>query len=180
MNKYFALIVFICTAATIHTSAQKNATKVELKDGQGQSVGSATLSPAKEGGVSVALDLKNLIPGRHAIHFHETAKCEGPAFTSAGAHYNPDHKQHGMQNPQGPHAGDMPNQFVRQDGVLRAHVLNTVVTLMLGEASLFDADGPTLVVHAKPDDYRSQPAGDAGDRIACAVIERGQIGRAHV
>ena len=113
MNKFLTAIVVICTAAALQVAAQKNETKVELVNGQGQSVGTATLSPAKDGGVAVALDLKNLTPGRHAIHFHMTPKCEGPAFTSAGGHYNPDSKKHGLLNPEGPHAGDMPNFTVK-------------------------------------------------------------------
>src|SRR3979490_2063615 len=109
MNRLLTAIVFICTAGILQTAAQKSSNPVELKNGQGQPVGTATLTAAKDRGVSAALDLKNPPPGRHAIHFHETPSCEGPAFTSAGGHYNPDGKKHGLQNPDGPHAGDMNN-----------------------------------------------------------------------
>src|SRR5476649_767018 len=114
MIKLFASTVFVCTAGILSVAAQ-SATTVELKNAQGQSVGTATLSPAKDGGVSVALDLKNLPQGRHGIHFHAMPMCEGPAFASAGGHYNPDGKKHGLMNPEGPHAGD--NNFsVLKDG----------------------------------------------------------------
>src|SRR4051794_23830278 len=82
--------------------------KVELHDAQGKSVGTATLSPAAKG-VTIQLDVKGLAPGEHGIHIHQNAKCEAPGFTTAGGHLNPDSKQHGLTNPQGPHAGDMPN-----------------------------------------------------------------------
>src|SRR4249920_2378749 len=106
MSKFVRVFVFICTVGTLY-AAQNAATTVELKNAQGQPVGTASLTPAKDGGVAVALDLKNMTPGRHALHFHQTPSCEGPAFTSAGGHYNPENKKHGLQNPEGPHAGDM-------------------------------------------------------------------------
>jgi Cu-Zn family superoxide dismutase len=158
--------------ATAAAGPGADSAKAAFIDAQGKRIGTAQLTQTPSG-VLIELDLNGLPPGEKAFHIHEKGVCDPrDGFKSAGAHYDPRGNQHGLHAAKGPHAGDMPNQFVRQDGVLRAHVLNTVVTLSPGEASLFDADGSALVLHAKPDDYRSQPAGDAGDRIACAVIER--------
>jgi Cu-Zn family superoxide dismutase len=147
------------SAATAHA---------ELRNDQGKQVGTATLEETPHG-VLMTVDLEGLPAGTHAFHIHEIGKCE-PPFKSAGGHFNPTHKQHGIRNPAGMHAGDLPNIYVPESGKLKFDVFATAVTLGKGENSLLDADGSSLVIHAGPDDYKSDPAGDAGARLACGVI----------
>ena len=146
--------------------------KVEMKNAKGDSVGVATITEKKGAGVQIALELKGLPAGEHALHFHMTPKCEGPEFTSAGGHFNPTGKKHGMQNPEGPHAGDMSNFTVAANGSAKTTVSNANVTLGTGANSLFANGGTALMVHAAPDDMKSDPAGNAGARIACGVITK--------
>ena len=141
----------------------------QLKDASGKAVGDVDLmqTPA---GVLIKLQIKGLPPGEHAFHVHAVGKCE-PPFESAGPHFNPGNHKHGMMAGEG-HAGDMPNLHVPQSGELTVEVVNEAVTLDKGKPnSLFDNDGSSLVIHAKADDYKSDPAGNAGDRIACGVIQ---------
>jgi superoxide dismutase, Cu-Zn family len=119
--------------------------------------------------VLVSLDLTAVPPGEHAFHIHAFGKCEPPDFKSAGPHFNPDQTRHGYLNPEGSHAGDMPNLHVPADGKLQVEILVPNVSLS-GEAPLLDAEGSALVIHAGADDYKSDPAGNSGDRIACGVI----------
>lgn len=143
-----------------------------MRDAKGNDVGTATFRPA-EHGVEVVVNLRGLPAGERAIHIHGVGSCEAPDFKSAGPHFNPEKRQHGKDNPQGPHAGDLPNVTVGSDGTLQTSFTAHGVTLGDGANSLFHQGGTALVVHAGVDDYKTDPAGAAGDRIACGVIERG-------
>ncbi|WP_017547756.1 superoxide dismutase family protein [Salinicoccus carnicancri] len=143
---------------------------VDLMDTNEEQVATATLTEG-ESGVNIVLEGENLPPGEHGFHFHETGSCELPDFESAGGHYNPTDANHGMNDPDGPHAGDMENIEVSEDGTVDTEVTADMVTLEEGQDNtLFTEEGTALMIHSEADDYESQPSGDAGDRIACGVV----------
>lgn len=142
-------------------------------DSTGATIGWARLVEDATGRVHVSIHVKGLAPGLHGIHIHAVGSCS-PTFAAAGGHYNPAGHQHGLDNPAGPHAGDLPNLVVNGAGVGRLDATTDRVTLSPGPATLFDATGSALIIHANPDDQLTDATnGGSGGRIACAVIEQG-------
>jgi Cu-Zn family superoxide dismutase len=164
----------VAATAAVAADAPKSA-HVELKSGTGQSLGHAMLTDAPNG-VLLRIEAKGLPPGWHGLHFHEKADCSKADFTSAGGHvHDKPTVVHGLLNPDATEAGDLPNLYVAADGSANAEIFSSYVSLggAAGRASLTDADGSALVIHAAADDHRTQPIGGAGARIACGAIPAG-------
>ncbi len=162
---FLSLLVLMAS----HSSVSAETANATLMDKQGNMVGHVKLTEIPHG-VLIKAELYNMPPGVHAFHIHSTGKCE-PPFKSAGGHFNPRGKAHGILKKKGPHAGDLPNIYVGDDGKLTFEVIADKVTLGKGKNSLHDDDGSAIVIHAGADDYSSNPAGNAGPRIACGVIK---------
>jgi Cu-Zn family superoxide dismutase len=158
-------------ASLLYGQAAPQKAKAELINSKGEHVGAATFTQ-KAHGVQLSLSASNLPPGAHGFHIHAVGKCEAPDFKSAGGHFNPEGKQHGLENPQGHHAGDLQNLTVKPNGKAKVKWLLSGVTLGEGANSLFHPEGTALVIHADPDDMKTDPAGNAGARIACGVITK--------
>ena len=159
-------------AATAHAHAQQTAT-ASVINGDGSQIGTVTFSQTASGMLHVIAELTDLPPGPHGFHVHETGECDAEGgFESAGGHFSGG-KDHGIMSEEGPHIGDFPNVNVGQDGILKVEFFTARLSLEEdSENSLLDQDGSAIMIHDGPDDYTSQPSGDAGDRIACGVIEQ--------
>jgi Cu-Zn family superoxide dismutase len=170
MNMVGLIGALFLLSSTANASVQTQA-RADIKNAEGKTVGTASLRETKDG-LLIIVNAKGLPEGLHAVHIHSIGKCEGPAFTSAGGHFNPLNKKHGLKNPDGPHAGDLPDLYVNNDGVGRYEALLESMTLGPGQTSIFDSDGSAIVIHSTADDNMTDPAGNSGDRIACGVIAK--------
>jgi Cu-Zn family superoxide dismutase len=164
MRKLAIFLPFLATACA--AVEPTGGAPVSLVNASGQSIGTVRAWQTA-GGVSFHIAASGLPHGLHGIHVHSVGRCDPPDFASAGGHWNPSGKHHGLNNPAGPHAGDLPNVEVAANGVLRA----TVTLPGASMAALVDADGAALVIHSDADDYMTDPSGNSGARIACAVIQ---------
>lgn len=153
------------------TAAFAQSANADFMNAQGQKIGTAQIRPSGNG-IEIDLTVSQLPPGTHGVHFHNVGKCDAPDFTTAGSHFNPTAKKHGKENAAGPHAGDLLNIEVAADGTAKATLVDPNVTLGTGPNSLFHEGGTALVIHAAADDYKTDPSGNSGARIACGVITR--------
>jgi Cu-Zn family superoxide dismutase len=169
MSRPLSLAVMLLAPALVLASP----VTATLKNADGKPVGTATFA-AVQGGVQVKVEVSGLKPGPHGFHVHAKGLCEGPDFKTAAGHFNPAGKQHGLDNPMGHHGGDMPNLVVGANGQGTATATLAGVTLGEGETSLLRDGGTALVLHADADDGKTDPAGNAGARIACGVVQRGR------
>jgi superoxide dismutase, Cu-Zn family len=165
--------VVLISGGLVARAAGPKAAHADLVNAQGTKVGTAKITSAANG-VKVSVKVSQLTPGEHGIHIHNVGKCDGPAFTTAGGHFNPTSAHHGVKNAQEPHPhlGDLENLKVGENGKASATFLISGATLGEGQNSLFHDGGTALVIHAKADDLTSDPSGNSGDRIVCGVIEK--------
>jgi len=164
------IAALLVPAAVLSQTAAPKKAHADFINSKGEKVGTATITPSGAG-VKIAINVMNLPPGVHALHIHTVGKCDPPDFMSASGHFNPTMKQHGKDNPQGAHAGDLPNFTVAPNGKAKATVMDPNVTLGNGANSLFHTGETALMIHAMPDDYKTDPTGNAGTRLACGVVQ---------
>lgn len=169
----FALLVSL--GVGVAAAQETGAAEAELVNNEGNQVGTAQFVEGPDG-VEISAEVQGLEPGEKGIHIHETGDISSSDFESAGDHFNPTDAEHGLDNPQGPHAGDLENIVVEEDGTAAYGTVNDRVTLSGGESPLFDEDGSALVIHTGPDDQQTDPSGESGDRVAAGVIERTEAG----
>ena len=163
-----SMVVGACAERSVSEPQGREAV-AELKTTRGERVGVAILRQ-EDGRVRIVVEAQGLTPGQHGIHVHEVGRCDPPDFESAGDHVNPLGRRHGLENPGGGHSGDLPNLEADTSGRARYTVTTDRLTLLAGPTSVFDADGSAIVIHAKADDQRSEPAGESGDRVLCGEI----------
>jgi len=172
MKLRIALLAATAALLPAMAQAQDASATAKMIDAEGQPVGTVTFNQTKSGLLHVFVEIANMQPGAHGFHIHETGQCDAvDGFKSAGGHLAGG-KEHGVNVEGGPHVGDFPNVHAGQDGVIKAEFFSDRLTLSEGDNGLMDADGSAVMIHSGPDDYISQPAGDAGNRIACGVVEQ--------
>jgi Cu-Zn family superoxide dismutase len=167
-----AALVAGCATGARAASEPSQIAWAELRNASGASVGSALLRQ-EDGRVRIVVQATGLAPGHHGIHVHAVGQCEAPAFQTAGAHFNPLGKKHGLESPEGPHGGDLPDLEADANGRVEYVAITDRITLGSGPTSIFDADGSALVIHQQPDDQRTDPSGNSGDRILCRQLVAG-------
>ena len=171
MKRFRGLAAALLAGIALPAMAQGGAATAVVIDQSDATIGTLTLMDM-DGGIQVSGELKGVPNGDHGFHIHETGVCDAAGkFESAGAHFNPEGKQHGAENLEGPHAGDLMNVTADDNGNATVDLHNMGATIADGDASIRDADGAAIVLHADPDDYKTDPSGNSGDRIACGVIE---------
>ncbi|CAG9620997.1 superoxide dismutase family protein [Sutcliffiella rhizosphaerae] len=171
IRTFTAIGFVVCIVLTGCMEKDITTLDVELYNADGDSLGVAKVSE-DSGGVKIELNLEGLPPGEHGVHIHETGLCDPPDFKTAGNHFNPDDKEHGLMHPEGAHVGDLPNIIVKDDGTVIAELIAPEATLKDGKTSLFGKDGTAIIITETPDDGMTQPTGDSGERIACGLITK--------